>query len=250
MKFNISCPETGANKMVELQNEDKLNELIDKKIGDEIDGKVISETFEGYTFKIVGGFDKDGFAMKNGVLTQAKKRILLTKGDSMFRFKRGYHRSGVRKRKLVRGCIVSNDIKILHLKVVKKGANSIPGLTEKENEVPKRLGPKRATRILKQFGLSEVYNEKKKNKEQRKNIRYMITKFAPKREVKTKNGKVYVKKAKIQRLITPERLRRKRVLKAIKKERREQAEEEKKKYESELKSLQGNKTKKEKKEKK
>ena len=33
--------------MVELQNEEKLNELIDKKIGDEIDGKVISETFEG-----------------------------------------------------------------------------------------------------------------------------------------------------------------------------------------------------------
>ena len=41
MKFNISCPETGANKMVELQNEEKLNELIEKKIGDEIDGKVI-----------------------------------------------------------------------------------------------------------------------------------------------------------------------------------------------------------------
>jgi len=116
--------------MVELQNEEKLNELIDKKIGDEIDGKVISETFEGYTFKIVGGFDKDGFAMKNGVLTQAKKRILLTKGCSMFRFRKGYHRSGIRKRKLVRGCIVSNDIKILHLKVIKKGANPIPGLTE------------------------------------------------------------------------------------------------------------------------
>ena len=249
MKFNISCPETGANKMVELQNEEKLSELIDKKIGDEIDGKVISETFEGYTFKIVGGFDKDGFAMKNGVLTQAKKRILLTKGCSMFRFRKGYHRSGIRKRKLVRGCIVSNDIKILHLKVIKKGANPIPGLTEEGKEIPKRLGPKRAKKILKQLGLTEVYNEKKKNKDQRKNIRYMITKFAPKREVTTKNGKVYVKKAKIQRLITPERLRRKRVLKAIKKERREQTEKEKKNYENLLKELHGTKSKKEKKKK-
>ena len=51
----------------------------------------------------------------------------------------------------------------------------------------------------------------------------MITKFAPKRTVKTKNGKEYVKAAKIQRLITPDRLRRKRLLKAIQKQRREKA---------------------------
>ena len=104
--------------------------------------------------------------MKNGVLTQAKKRILLTKGCSMFRFKRGYHRRGIRTRKLVRGCIVSHDIKILNLKVIKRGANPIPGLTDIEH--PKRLGPKRATRILKQFGLTELYNEKKKIKSKEK----------------------------------------------------------------------------------
>ena len=45
----------------------------------------------------------------------------------------------------------------------------------------------------------------------------MITKFAPKRKVTTKNGKEYTKSAKIQRL------RRKRVIKAIKKERIEAA---------------------------
>ena len=56
MKFNISCPETGCNKLVELQNEEKLGEIIDKKIGDEINGTTISETFDGYTFKITGGF--------------------------------------------------------------------------------------------------------------------------------------------------------------------------------------------------
>ena len=59
--------------MVELQNEDKLAEIIDKKIGDEIDGSIISDVFDGYKFKITGGFDKDGFAMKNGILAQGKK---------------------------------------------------------------------------------------------------------------------------------------------------------------------------------
>ena len=221
--------------MVELQNEDKLAEIIDKKIGDEIDGSIISDVFDGYKFKITGGFDKDGFAMKNGILAQGKKKVLLTKGCSLFRFRKGYHRTGIRVRRLVRVCIISNDIKNVHLKIIKKGAKPIAGLTEEKDAQPKRLGPKRATRILKQFGLTAVYNEKKKNKEERKNLRFMITKFAPKRTVKTKNGKEYVKSAKVQRLITPDRLRRKRLLKKFHKERQEKAEKDKKDYQDLLK---------------
>ena len=216
--------------MVELQNEEKLAQIIDKKIGDEIDGSIISDVFDGYKFKITGGFDKDGFAMKNGILSQAKKKVLLTKGCSLFRFRKGYHRSGIRIRRLVRGCSISNDIKNLHLKIIKKGAKPIEGLTEEKDAKPKRLGPKRATRILKEFGLIGPYTEKKKDPEQRKNLRFMITNFAPKREVKTKNGKTYVKRPKVQRLITPDRLRRKRILKAFHKERREKAEKDKKAY--------------------
>ena len=58
----------------------------------------------------------------------------------------------------------------------------------------------------------------------------MITKFAPKRTVKTKNGKEYVKSAKIQRLITPARLRRKRLLKKLAELRRKRTEDGKKEY--------------------
>ena len=186
--------------------------------------------FDGYKFKITGGFDKDGFAMKNGILSQGKKKVLLTKGRSLFRFRKGYHRSGIRIRRLVRGCIISHDIKNLHLKIIKKGAKPIPKLTEEKDAQPKRLGPKRATKILKQFGLTAVYNEKKKDKEEKKNLRFMITKFAPKRTVKTKNGKEYVKSAKIQRLITPARLRRKRLLKKLAELRRKRTEDGKKEY--------------------
>jgi small subunit ribosomal protein S6e len=205
-----------------------MNDLIDKKIGNEVDGSIISELFDGYVFKITGGFDKDGFAMKNGILTAGRKRVLLKKGASMFRFKKGYHRSGVRVRKLVRGCMVSPDIKILNLKVVKIGGNPIPGLSE--DPLPNRRGPKRANKILKDFGLLEIYNKKKQNPEERKTLRYMVTKFAPRREVTTANGKTYVKRPKIQRLITPERLRRKNFIKKIKLERRKYAEEQKNIY--------------------
>ena len=237
--------------MVELQNEDKLSEIIDKKIGDEIDGSAISDIFEGYKFKITGGFDKDGFAMKNGILSQGKKKVLLTKGCSLFRFRKGYHRSGIRIRRLVRGCIVSHDIKNLHLKIIKKGPKDIAGLTEAKDAQPKRLGPKRATKILKEFGLLQTYTEKKKSKEEQKNLRFMITKFAPKRTVKTKNGKEYVKRPKIQRLITPDRLRRKKLLKKFHEERKAKAKKEEENYRAMIKSTfsKKEKAKKEKKEK-
>jgi len=217
-----------------------MNELIDKKIGNEVEGGVISELFQGYVFKITGGFDKDGFAMKNGILTQGRKRILLTKGSKNFRFRRGYHRAGIRKRKLVRGCIISPDIKVVNLKVIKIGPNTIPGLTDAGSELPKRLGPKRANNILKQFGLIEIYNKKKNNTEERKTLRYMITKFAPKRTVTTASGKTYVKRPKVQRLITPERLRRKRNIKKIKEERRKYAEEQRKAYKETIQRLKKN----------
>ena len=225
---------------MELQNDEKMSDLIDRKIGDEIEGSIISDLFDGYVFKIAGGFDKDGFAMKNGVLTAGRKRILLSKGDTMFRFRNGYHREGVRKRKLVRGCIVSPDIRILNIKVVKIGPKPIPGLTEEGSALPKRLGPKRANNILKEFGLIEIYNKKKTNTEERKTIRFMVTKFAPKREVTTKSGKVYVKRPKVQRLITPDRLRRKRVIKKIKEERRKFTDDQKKNYLDTLKKLRKN----------
>jgi len=98
----------------------------------------------------------------------------------------------------------------------------------------KDLELKKATKILKEYGLLDVYNKKKGSAEERKTLRYMITKFAAKREVTTKNGKKYTKRPKIQRLITPTRLRRKRVIKKIKEERRKDAEENLKRYKDEL----------------
>lgn len=57
--------------------------------------------------------------------------------------------TGERKRKSVRGCIVGSDLSVLSLVVVKQGEQEIPGLTD--TTVPKRLGPKRASKIRKFF---------------------------------------------------------------------------------------------------
>lgn len=55
--------------------------------------------------------------MKQGVLTNGRVRLLLSKGHSCYR----QRRTGERKRKSVRGCIVDANLSALALIIVKKG---------------------------------------------------------------------------------------------------------------------------------
>lgn len=78
-----------------------------------------TQEFKGYIFKIMGGQDKQGFPMKQGVLTPLRVRLLMSPGDQCFA---GHgRRSGERRRKSVRGCVVSQDLSVLNLVIVKKG---------------------------------------------------------------------------------------------------------------------------------
>jgi small subunit ribosomal protein S6e len=146
--------------------------------------------------------------MKQGVLTAARVRILMREGYSCYR----QRKRGERKKKSVRGCIVSADLSVLNLVVVKKGDNEIPGLTDTEK--PRRLGPKRANTIRKLFNLSKEDD---------------VRKYVVRRTITKEGKKPYTKAPKIQRLITPQRLQHKRQRIAIKKERytksRKEAEE-------------------------
>ena len=85
--------------------------------------------------------DKQGFPMKQGVLTHGRVRLLLNRGHSCYRLRR----TGERKRKSVRRCIVDANLSVLNLVIVKKGEKDIPGLTD--TTVSHRLRPKRASRI-------------------------------------------------------------------------------------------------------
>ena len=80
---------------------------------------LVSQEFKGYVFKILGGQDKQGFPMKQGVLTPNRVDLLMKPGDTCFR---GYgRRKGERRRKAVRGCIVTPELSVLNLAIVKQG---------------------------------------------------------------------------------------------------------------------------------
>lgn len=205
MKLNVSFPATGAQKTFEVMDDHKLRHFYDKRMGAEITADHLGDEWKGYIFKIAGGNDKQGFPMKQGVLTNTRVRLLLKKGHSCYRPRR----TGERKRKSVRGCIVDQNLSALALIVVKKGEKDIPGLTD--TTVPRRLGPKRANNIRKLYNLSKDDD---------------VTKFVVKRPLPEKDGKkARTKSPKIQRLITPVVLQRKRHRLAIKKRRVESRKE-------------------------
>jgi small subunit ribosomal protein S6e len=117
-------------------------------------------------------------------------RLLLDKNQKCYRPRR----TGERRRKSIRGCIVGNDIAVLALAVAKKGEKEIQGLTDLD--VPRHLGPKRANKIRKLFSL-------------KKDEYSLVKKYVVRRKFTSATGKSRQKAPKIQRLITDVRLSRK-----------------------------------------
>ncbi|KAJ7701874.1 ribosomal protein S6e [Mycena rosella] len=208
MKINIANPATGQQKLIDIDDERRYRIFYDKKIAQEVSADSLGSEWAGYVLRITGGNDKQGFPMKQGVLLPYRVKLLLSDGHSCYRARR----TGERKRKSVRGCIVGPDIAVLSVVLVKQGEGEIEGLTD--TVLPKRLGPKRATKIKRFFNLSKEDD---------------VRKYVVRREVtgKKEGAKPYTKAPKIQRLVTPMRLQRRRHLRSLIRRRTEHQKEQK-----------------------
>jgi len=219
MKLNIAYPAYRSQQIVEIDDEKKMRIFYDKRISEEVPGDSLGDEFKGYVFKITGGYDKQGFAMKQGVLLNTRTRLLLDGRTGH------YHprRKGCRKRKSVRGCIVGSDLSVLNLIIVKRGPQDLVKLTDKDSDRPSTRGPKRANHIRFVWGL--------KKKED-------VRRYVVRRTIKGKDGKKdRFKSPKIQRLVTPTVRHHKARLLSLKKRRHEKKTKEASDYAQLLGSL-------------
>ena len=124
-KFQIvlSDPETGKAQKIELEGA-KAVPLIGRKIGEVIDGAVLG--MGGYKIQITGGTDKDGFPMRPDIHGGVRAKVIVSSKPG-FKPKK----EGERKRKTLRGNIITEEIVQINMKIVEK-----PKKKEKEKEKP------------------------------------------------------------------------------------------------------------------
>ncbi len=103
------------------------NKLIGKNIGDVVSGDVAG--LAGYTLKITGGTDKDGFAMRGDLPGPGRRKILVAGGI-------GYQpkSDGVKKRKSMRGREISSDIAQVNTVVVEYGQKPLNEIFPKKEK--------------------------------------------------------------------------------------------------------------------
>jgi small subunit ribosomal protein S6e len=122
-KFVIS----DGKKSYQIEKEQKDSPVFGKHIGDAISGDFLG--LDGYELQITGGSDKDGFPMRKDIEGQLRKRFLVRKGI-------GFNTDvdGLRKRRMLRGNSIGDDISQINCKVVKQGSVNIEDVAPKKEK--------------------------------------------------------------------------------------------------------------------
>jgi len=119
MKLVIS-EKTGKTYQLEVPK-DSEGKLIGLKMGDTFDGGIAGA--DGYKLTITGGSDKDGIPMRSDVAGGRKIYAVLSSGAGV-RTKE----SGERRRKAIRGNVVTVEIAQVNTKVAEAGAKPLAEL--------------------------------------------------------------------------------------------------------------------------
>ena len=125
-KFKLSISSKGKAYSQELTEESSAS-LYGKKLGETINGSIIG--FNGYEFQISGGSDNAGFPMRKDIQGTKRVSALVTKGPG---FKPG--KLVYKRRKTLKGNIITDDIVQVNLKVIKEGPKTLESYFPKKEE--------------------------------------------------------------------------------------------------------------------
>ena len=163
----------GKSTSRELKDND-ANVLLGLQVGQETDASILG--LQG-KIKITGGSDKSGVPMRGDVAGVPRKRVLLSKGVGLQDAKKG-----LRKRKLVRGNIISEEIYQINCKY--DGKIDLEPKEEAKKEAPKEEAKKEAPKeeAKKEAPKKEAKKEAPKKEAPKKEAK----KEAPKKEAPKK----------------------------------------------------------------
>jgi small subunit ribosomal protein S6e len=111
-KVIVSDPEAGTSKIVELE-EARAAPFIGRKIGESVDGAVVD--LPAHKLRITGGSDRDGVPIRPNVHGGVRRNVVLSGGVGF-----NPHRKGERRRKTVRGNIITDEIVQINTKITEK----------------------------------------------------------------------------------------------------------------------------------
>jgi len=137
MVFKLNMSEK-SGKTYKLETESEA--LLEKSIGDKIEGKEISSDLAGYEFEITGASDNAGFPAFKEVEGIGLGKLLLTYGKGMHKKPRGVKKKGGKKpegmrlRKTIRGKIISPAIIQINMKVLKNGSKKLEEVFPEQNK--------------------------------------------------------------------------------------------------------------------
>jgi small subunit ribosomal protein S6e len=123
-KVIVSDPQTGTSKVIELE-EVRAAPFIGRKVGETLDGAVVD--LPAHKVQVRGGSDKDGVPMRSNVHGGVRRAVVLSGGA-------GFNptRKGARKRKTVRGNVITDEIVQINMKIVERPAQAAAPAAKQE----------------------------------------------------------------------------------------------------------------------
>jgi small subunit ribosomal protein S6e len=125
-KVIVSDPEAGTSKVVELE-EARAVPFIGRKIGETVDGAVVD--LPAHKLQIMGGSDKDGVPMRSNVHGGVRRNVVLSGGTGF-----NPQDKGERRRKTVRGNVVTDEIVQINTKIIEKPKKPAESKKEKDTQ--------------------------------------------------------------------------------------------------------------------
>ena len=142
---NDTNPKAGGRAFSVDITGSNYNHFLGKKIGDGVDGMFVGEgdqALTGYKLEITGGSDLTGRAMRPDLDGGGVKSVLITAGvgykGKKYVNKKGktyrYKYDGLRRRRNLRGNVISQETRQINLKVMESGKRSLAAIIDGEED--------------------------------------------------------------------------------------------------------------------